>query len=46
MPRLAKAERAEVGGLLRDDGVLRAERGLRWRAAAFFVHEDGLLPRQ
>lgn len=44
-PGLSKAEREELVRLRRENRVLRMERDLLSRAAAFFAQED-VLPRQ
>lgn len=45
-PGLTKAEREELVRLRRENRVLRAERDLLSRAAAFFAQENVLPPRQ
>jgi transposase len=44
-PGLTKAEREELVRLRRENRVLRAERDLLSRAAAFFAQENVLPPR-
>jgi transposase len=44
-PGLTKAEREELVRLRRENRVLRAERDLLFRAAAFFAQENVLPPR-
>lgn len=45
-PGLTKAEREELVRLRRENRVLKAERDLLSRAAAFFAQENVLPPRQ
>ncbi len=45
-PGLSKAEREELVRLRRENRVLKAERDLLSRAAAFFAQENVLPPRQ